>query len=108
MPKWLIAILGVLMSAGVFAISLPVITQQHWTLFHIGFAVFGVGLVPFTIGAAISQVEDYDHHNKQMLNLFGGKLRLGSVGPRETPGSKWWLRIGIAICAVGMAMAFAA
>ena len=72
-----------------------------WDWELIGYVLSGAGLVIFTIGGLISMAQDPKHLTDAMAEMFT-KPRLGYTGPRETPRSKWFLRIGFVLFAGGM------
>ncbi|MGK6312415.1 hypothetical protein [Neorhizobium sp. DT-125] len=79
----------------------------------IGFILFILGLVLWTIGGMISFVTRYDVHNRHIRAEFA-PLRPKEQGQFKelwdayfnNPKSKWWCRIGFGLCSIGMAIHF--
>lgn len=79
----------------------------------IGFILFILGLVLWTIGGMISFVTRYDVHNRHIRAEFDPLRPKKRVQFKELwgayfndPKSKWWCRIGFSLCSIGMAIHF--
>jgi hypothetical protein len=78
---------------------------------NIGIVLFMIGIIPWTIGGMISFATQYDIHNRHLRAELDPKRH--EAQKRVTfaelwgayfnnPKSKWWCRIGFAMCTIGM------
>lgn len=82
-----------------------------WNFVTLGYAIFIVGLVPWSIGSLISFRTRHDVHNRRLLTGFKFWDKEVRARSREltkevltNPKSRWWSSIGGAICVTGMAV----